>query len=264
MIDYDESLSSYGPLAAYYDLLMEHVDYEGWVSYALQRLGLPQKASLPAEGGGEPPLILDLACGTGTIAVALARRGYRVVGVDRSEEMLAVADEKARRAGVKVLWTLQDMRRFQLAEQADAAVCLFDSLNYLVDEGDLERAFRQTAAALKPGALMVFDLHTESRLREYGESLFVDSGEEVAYIWENEYDEELRLCTMAITLFVRDGDGRYTRYDEVHLERAFTPAEVEAALKRTGFELLGVYGELSQAHPTPDEGRIFYVVRRTG
>lgn len=259
----DDSVS-YRPLAAYYDHLMAHVDYEAWVVYVLERLGLPRRAPSRATEGAEPPVILDLACGTGTIAVSLARRGYRVVGVDRSEEMLAVADEKARRAGVKIQWTLQDMRRFRLPYKVDAAVSLFDSFNYLVEDGDLEKALAQTAKALKPGAPLVFDLHTESRLREYGESLFADSGEEVSYIWESEYDEKLRLCTMAVALFVRGTDGRYTRHDEVHMERAFTPHEVEAALGRSGFELLGVFGELSQEHPRSDEGRVFYVARRTG
>lgn len=264
MSDYDNFPINYRPLAAYYDHLMAHVDYEAWVAYVLERLGLPGRAPSLGKARGDSPIILDLACGTGTIAVSLARRGYRVVGVDRSAEMLAVAEEKARRARVRIQWTMQDMRSFVLPYEVDAAVCLFDSLNYLVEDGDLERALVQSAAALKPGAPMVFDLHTESRLREYGESVFADGGDEVAYIWESEYDEELRRCTMAVSLFVRGADGRYTRYDEVHVERAFTEEEVKAALGRAGFELLGVYGELSQAHPTPDEGRVFYVVRRTG
>lgn len=264
MSDYNDHLTSYKPLAAYYDRLMEHVDYEAWVTYALDLLGLPERAPVLADSGDDPPLILDLACGTGTIAVALAERGYRVVGVDRSEEMLAVADEKARRARVDVTWTLQDLRSFELPEPVDAAVCLFDSLNYLIGEGDLERALKRAAASLKPGAPMLFDLHTDSRLREYGESTFTVTDDDVAYIWESEYDEELALCTMEVTLFVQGDDGRYTRYDEVHQERAFTREEVAAALDQAGLELLGVYGELSQAHPTPDEGRIFYVVRRAG
>ena len=146
MNEYDHP-ASYRPLAAYHDLLMAHVDYEEWVAYVLDRLGLPQRVPVDSESGDEPPALLDLACGTGTIAVALAQRGYRVIGVDRSEEMLAVAEEKARRAGVDLFLICQDMRSFELAEQVDAALSLFDSLNYLVEEGDLTRALTQTAAA---------------------------------------------------------------------------------------------------------------------
>jgi SAM-dependent methyltransferases related to tRNA (uracil-5-)-methyltransferase len=251
--------ASYRPLAAYYDQLMAHVDYEAWVDYALRRLNLPLRAP---RRGGEPPLILDLACGTGTISVALARRGYRVIGVDRSPEMLAVAEEKARRAGVGIFFTCQDLREFELAEPGDAAICLFDSLNYLTGDGDLEKAFRQAAASLAPRALLLFDLHTEYRLREYGETTFADGGEDVAYIWESAYDPERRLCTMYLSLFARQGDGRYVRYDEVHEERAFTRDEVLDALAATGWTLVGEFGELSDERPRSDEGRIFYLARR--
>lgn len=251
--------ASYRPLAAYYDQLMAHVDYEAWVDYALRRLNLPLRAP---RRGGEPPLILDLACGTGTISVALARRGYRVIGVDRSLEMLAVAEEKARRAGVGIFFTCQDLREFELAEPGDAAICLFDSLNYLTGDGDLEKALRQAAASLAPRALLLFDLHTEYRLREYGETIFADGGEDVAYIWESAYDPERRLCTMYLSLFARQGDGRYVRYDEVHEERAFTRDEVLDALAATGWTLVGEFGELSDERPRSDEGRIFYLARR--
>lgn len=253
---------SYRPLAAYYDRLMAHVDYDAWVTYALHRLELPPRAA--QRDGQDPPLILDLACGTGTFSVALARRGYRIIGVDRSDEMLAVADEKARQAGVQVFFTCQDVREFEVAEQADAAVCLFDSLNYLTDEGGLEKALAQIAAALVPGAPFLFDLHTEYRLREYGETTFADGGEDVAYIWESEYDPARRLCTMMVSLFVQGEDGRYTRYDEVHEERAFTRHEVITALAETGWTLAGEFGELSEARHRPDEGRIFYLARRGG
>src|SRR5690606_37455499 len=252
---------SYRWLAAHYDRLMSHVDYGAWVSYALKRLELAPAAEEPGEGR-EPPLILDLACGTGTFAVELARRGFRVIGLDASEEMLAVADAKARQAGVDVFFTCQDLTAFELAEEADAAVCFFDSLNYLTRVEELEQALACTARALRPGAPFLFDLHTEDRLREYGASTFGDSGEDVAYLWESEYDEERRLCTMYLTLFVREADGRYARFDEVHEQLAHAGPEVTRALERAGFQLEGVLGELTEEKPRPGEGRVFYLARR--
>lgn len=254
--------TSYRALAPYYDRLMTHVDYAAWVSFALDRLGLPRRVRKASAERRKAPLVLDLACGTGTIAVELARRGYRVIGLDLSEEMLAVADAKARQAGVEVFFTRQDLRSFRLPEKADAAVCLFDSLNYLTSPEDLEKAFRRVAAALAAGAPFLFDLHTEYRLRWYGETTFAYRGDDIAYIWESEYDPEKRLCTMELTLFVRQPDGRYARFEEVHEERAHTSGEVESALRRAGLELVGVYGELSCEPPRPDEGRVFYLVRR--
>lgn len=260
-MDGRDERASYGPLAAYYDVLMTHVDYSAWVSFALARLGLP--ARVDAAGSSLPaPRVLDLACGTGTIAVELARRGYRVIGLDISEEMLAVADAKAREAGVEVFFTCQDLRAFRLPEEADAAVCLFDSLNYLTSPKELGEALECVARALRPGAPFLFDLHTEVRLREYGENTYGYSGDAVAYLWESEYDEEQRLCTMSLTLFAREPDGRYARFDEVHEERAHTRDEVEAALRQGGFELLNIFGELTARPPTPREGRVFYLARR--
>jgi len=252
--------TSYGVLAAYYDQLMTHVDYGAWVSFALGRLGLHSRVRRGKSG--ERPLILDLACGTGSFSVQLAKRGYRVIGVDASEEMLAVADAKARQAGVEVLFTCQDLRRLRLPHEGDAAVCLFDSLNYLTSPEDLQKALLRIARALRPGAPFLFDLHTECRLRHYGETTFGYSGEDVSYIWESEYDEQRRLCTMGVTLFVREPDGRYARYDEVHEERAHTPEEIQVALERAGFRLEAVYGELTLEPPRPGEGRVFYLVRR--
>jgi len=241
---------------------MAHVDYEAWVVFVARLLGVRPEA------GGAPPRLLDLACGTGTFSVAFARRGFDVVAVDASPEMLAVAEEKARRHGVRsILFTCQDLTEFAVDEPADAAIALFDSLNYLVDDGALEKALDRVAKALKPGAPFVFDLNTEARLREYAESVFVDRGDEVAYIWESEFDGERKVCAMHLTLFVAKGgpaSGLYTRCDEVHLERAFDPDHVARALEGAGFAVEGIYGELELRPPAPEEGRCFYLARRTG
>lgn len=253
---------AYGGLAPYYDVLMAHVDYEGWVQFVARLLGIG-----PAAAAARPRL-LDLACGTGTFSVAFARRGFDVVAIDASPEMLAVAEEKARREGIgSILFTCQDLTEFSVDEPADAAISLFDSLNYLVDDGALEKALERVARALKPGAPFVFDLHTQARFREYAESVFVERGDEVAYIWESEFDEERKVCAMHLTLFAAKGgpsSGLYARYDEVHLERAFEPDHVVKALEDAGFEVEGIFGELELRPPAPDEGRCFYLARRRG
>ena len=252
----------YEHLAPYYDLLMAHVDYQAWVRFVARLLGVRPEA------GGARPRLLDLACGTGTFSVAFARRGFDVVAVDASPAMLAVAEEKARRHGAgAIVFTCQELTEFEVDEPADAAIALFDSLNYLVDDGALEKALERAAKALKPGAPFVFDLHTEARFREYAESVFVERGEEVAYIWESEFDEERKVCAMHLTLFVAQGapsSGLYSRFDEMHLERAFHPDHVARALEDAGFTIEGIYGELELRPPAPDEGRCFYLVRRRG
>lgn len=303
-------------LAHYYDRLMSHVDYDAWVDRSLTWLGLP----LCWKGTSPPPLILDLACGTGTATVLLAQRGYRVIGVDRSEDMLARARAKAEAAGVKPLLLQQSLETFTVDEPADAAICHFDSLNYLIEDGALQAALAQTAAALKPGTPFLFDLHTERRLREYGENTFASDEGDVAYIWESEYDERRKICAMYLTLFAveeadggwAEGDGiaeqhgvserhgdaahnggavaqgdaerlggavrhggaerpvspgscaplRYRRFDELHVERAYSRAEVRRALAQTGFRVEQIFGEEGDAPPSRRDGRIFYLVRR--
>lgn len=251
---------SYESLAPHYDRLMAHVDYEAWVRFVAELMGLR------LQKGGTKPRLLDLACGTGTFAVAFSQMGYEVIAIDASLEMLAVAEEKARRSAAgSILFTRQDLTEFVVDEPADGAVSLFDSLNYLIEDGALEKAFERVAEALRPGALFLFDLNTEARLRFYGESLFVLREEEIAYIWESEYDEERKVCAMHLTLFVEREEappGTYARFDEVHLERAYDPDHVISALGDAGFKLEGVFGELERRPPAPDEGRCFYLARK--
>src|SRR5690606_12855702 len=134
--------------------------------YALRRLGLPQTA--PVDGA----TLLDLGCGTGSVAVELAERGYRVIGIDGSIDMLAVAQRKVSERQVDVRLLHQGLTDFVLEAPVDGIVCLCDTLNYLTEDGQLQQALQRIAAGLKPGARALFDLHTEARLRELGESAF--------------------------------------------------------------------------------------------
>ena len=247
-------------LAAHYDALMAHVDYEAWAAYALRRLGLPDAA------GARAPSLLDLGCGTGSVAVALARRGYRVIGIDGSADMLAVARDKAERSGVELDLVQQDLTRFVLPEPVDGVLCLCDTLNYLTRPDQLAAAFGRIAAALKPGGRCVFDVHTPERLREMGESVYADETEDVAYIWQSDYDEESRVCTMHLTLFVavhKSGEGGlYRRFEEVHEERAYTDEEIAAAFHGAGLRLVGRYAMGSDAPPAAGADRIVYVVHK--
>src|SRR5690606_9414753 len=135
-------------------------------------------------------------------------------------------------------------------------------LNYLTRGEALEQALTRTARALRPGAPFLCDLHTEHRLRDYGASTLGGSGEGGAHLWGREHGEERRLCTMYLTLFVREADGRYARFDEVHEQRAHAGPEVTRALERAGFQLEGVFGELTEEKPRRGEGRVFYLARR--
>jgi len=252
----ETSLTSYSALAAYYDRLMAHIDYDAWADFALGVLAL-------SAAEGRRPLVLDLACGTGSIAVRLAAKGVDVIGIDASSEMLAVAEGKAREQNAPVTLSEQDLVSFELPVAADAAVCLFDSLNYLTSVRELEAALSRAARALRGGAPFLFDLQTEERLRRIGEETYADAEEDVAYVWRSGYDERRRICEMHLTLFAKDPvSGLFKRYDEIHYERAHSPAEVERALRAAGFALESRWETDPYEPGRPGTGRMFYLARR--
>ncbi len=183
--------------------------------------------------------VLDLACGTGSISYELASRGYRMVGADLSEEMLAVAEGKLREFAVPLYKA--DMRRLPALGDFEAVICLSDSMNYLANEeelaGVLEGLHRLTPK------LLIFDLNTPYYLSQVlGDNSFSHVEDDLAYVWDNSFDPEQGVCEMRLTFFVKSPGGpAYARFDEVHVEKAFKLARVRELLGETGWNLRGVY-----------------------
>jgi SAM-dependent methyltransferase len=226
----------YTAIAPYYDLLMRDVNYDKWVWYIEQLFERFRQ---------KPRRILDLACGTGTCSILLARQGYRVIGVDSSEAMLEVAREKVRKERLRIDLMHQKMEDFSLPRTVDAVVCLFDSVNYILDEQEMLSAYRCASDSLVPGGLFIFDMNTEYGLAEgWGDPEFVKEEEGMVSIWRNEYDRAGKLARLALTLFVAQGD-HYLRIDEVHLERAYSFRKVKRLLGQAGFADVNVYRHLT-------------------
>lgn len=207
--------------------------------------------------------VLDLACGTGTLALALARQGFRVTGVDASPAMLAAAQAKAADAGLSITFLCQDMRELRLSESVDLAVCFYDSINYLLSLEDLARTFGRVAAALAPGGLFVFDTTTPSMYESlHPGTHFAEVGGVVSVMVET-YEPETRLVTTDVNLFVPRGE-LYERIVERHVQRAYTEPEVGAALVAAGLREEGRYVCFGFDPPAPDTGRIAWVARKMG
>jgi SAM-dependent methyltransferase len=211
-----------------------------------------------------PTCILDIACGEGTFAVAATQLGYRVTGLDSSQEMLGCARERARNAGVNVNFVRADMRAIPFAGGFDLATCWFDSLNYLLAPGDLLKAFRGVAGALRQGGLFIFDMNTVH-------GLAVDWRENPCYIRNDtdtifevhrqDYDFETGVAHMHITGFVRDRDD-WTRIDEHHRERAYPQGEIQACLSNSEFQVLASWGSFrDRSEPTSESPRVWYVAK---
>jgi ubiquinone/menaquinone biosynthesis C-methylase UbiE len=214
-----------------------------------------------------PRRVLDVACGEGSFAIALAKKGIDVTGVDISSSMLEHAREMARKAGADVEFVHGDMRSLNFADSFDLATCWFDSLNYLTEPGDLRETFRSVHRALHAGGLFIFDMNTIYGLavnwREYPCYIQQDDNR-VFEIHRAEYDFESDIATMHITGFINSGGG-WERIDEEHHERGYSQDDVRDHLMNAGFQVLASWGSFSDmSEARPDSGRVWYVARRGG
>jgi len=212
-----------------------------------------------------PQMVLDIACGEGTFAVAMAKKGFRVTGVDQSPQMLQFARQRAERENVEVAFLLQDMRSLSFEERFDLVTCWFDSLNYLLELEDLQRTFAGVHRALKKAGLFIFDMNTIYGLAVDWQRYHCYVQQDTAELFEihfPSYDLQKNIAIMRITGFVKEGDG-WTRMDEVHKERGYTLEDIRQCLKEVGFQELACWGNLQEmSEPKPDSGRVWFVMQK--
>lgn len=248
-------MSSYTSLAECYDEFTGDVRYSIWADYLT---GLFDKYS-DKDGVHD---VLDLACGTGSLSVILAERGFDVIGTDASEDMLAEAQAKAWTvSGTPPMFLHQSMEKLDLYGTVDAAVCCLDSINYLTSRELLSQAFSRLKFFIRPGGLFIFDVNTDAKFRNLDGSVFLRENEDFFCTWSAEYDKDSQLCTFFYDIFKSCGE-LWSREQEEHTERAHSYDEIKNALENAEFSLLAVFGELSENPPADDEQRIFYVARR--
>jgi SAM-dependent methyltransferase len=243
---------TFGPVADYYDLLMSGVPYAFWVDY-VERVW--QRHDL------RPYTVLDLACGTGTVSRLMTRRAYDVTGVDLSSPMLAVARRRAVEEGLAIPFFHQDAADLSLTpRQFDAAVCLFDSLNYILDPGRLAQTYVRVFQHLAPGGSFLFDLNTEYALEQ---GMFNQScarkDEPLHYRWRSSYDSESRVCTVRMRFSYEGSDGERRSFSEVHRQRAYHKEEILQWLREAGFIQTFVYDAYSFEPAKRRSDRLFFL-----
>ena len=248
-------MDSYQFLAGCYDELTYDVPYPRWADYIekhFRRRGLPGN------------IVLDLACGTGSLTRELAQRGYEMIGVDLSPEMLAEAAEKNRDVGdIPPIFLCQPMEQLDLYGTIDACVCCLDSVNYVTSPKKLQKAFERVHLFLMPGGLFLFDINTPEKLQGLDGQVFLDETEDTYCVWRAEYSKRSRICSYFMDIFRLDPDsGQWDRGEELHEERAYTIPELTGFLEQAGFRDIKVYGELKLRPPVPNEGRVFFVARK--
>ena len=247
----------YTAIAGIYDKLNADIDYSSWADFV--------ESCFDKYLAARPELVLDLACGTGSMTLELASRGYDMIGVDGSEDMLSVAYERSEGKGI--LYLCQDMRSFELYGTVGAALSCLDSINYLLSEDDLKKTFSLVHNYLDPDGLFLFDVNTPYKFENvYGNNHYIfedtDSDGLTAYCgWQNEYDRESKLCNFYLSVFTKNEDGSYSRNDDEQTERCYSKNELRASLEKCGFEVLGFFGGFDFSEPVDDCER-WYVVAR--
>ena len=246
-------MASYEFLAQGYDELTRDVDYARWADYIekhFARLDRPVHT------------VLDLACGTGSLTLELARRGYALTGVDLSPDMLSVAEEKCRELEEPPFFLCQGMERLRVPARVDACVCCLDSVNYVLRPAALARAFARVYEALEPGGLFLFDADTPEKLSAMDGQVFLDETEDTYCVWRGEYSAKRRVCSFGMDVFRLEKGGLWRRGGELHQEYAYTMDELEGFLRAAGFGRVKQYGELRLRAPAEGEQRVFFTARK--
>ncbi len=246
---------SYGVFSEFYDALTANVSYDK-VSQVL--------GSLLTRYGKSRGLLLDLACGTGSVSVRMAQKGYEVIGVDLSPEMLSEAQNKAYSAGQNILFLCQDMTALDLYGTVDAAVCTLDGLCHLPDEESVQAALRKVSLFMNPGGVFLFDVNSVYKHRAVlGNNTFVYDTDDVYCVWQNTLLPDGVTVQMDLDFFEPVSDeGDYVRQSERFTERAYPRETLEAMLKKAGFTVLDVFDGYSgkPAHDTSE--RLLFAVRK--
>ncbi|HEY8363092.1 MAG TPA: methyltransferase domain-containing protein [Tissierellaceae bacterium] len=243
-------LNIYNKFAYLYDDLMEDVDYEKWFNYIEDIFKSYNKA---------PKKILEMACGTGNLSYYLGKSGYMLTCFDFSEDMLSKAYEKLRKLK-NVRLIRQDMVNFKFSETFDAVVSVCDSINYITDEKDLLKTFRNVWNHLEDGGIFIFDINSYYKLKDViGNNTFVEDRENVFYVWENYFDEETNICNFYLTFFVSEDGENFTRFDEEHRERAYKVEDIVNMLIESGFSSVDYYSAFTFDIPDEKTERINFV-----
>lgn len=238
----------YSEFAYVYDeLIREDIEYEKVCDFI---------ENIFTEYDKNPNLICDLACGTGNITIPMSRRGYDMIGVDISPEMLDVA--KSKQAGKDILFLCQDMKKLDLYGTCDAFLCMTDGFNYITGMKSLEYIFsRIRNCFIEPNGIFIFDVSSAYKYKNVlGNNTFICDKDDIFYTWENNYKEPM--CKMELNFFKKCGE-KYKRFSETQIQRAYTKNQICTLLKKSGFSQVDVYGGYTFDPPSSDENRLIFV-----
>ena len=272
-------MEAYTDFAGVYDTFMDNTPYQEWADFLtelIETYGISKRNRNGDNSGiseredgkseilsSERNLVLDLGCGTGTLTELLYRKGYDMIGVDNSEDMLNIAFAKGEKSGSEILYLCQDMRELDLYSTVGTVVCVCDSINYLLENDEVEDTFALINNYLYPGGLFIFDFNTVYKYEQViGDTTIAENREECSFIWENFYHEEERINEYDLTIFAKeDNCGLFRRFTETHLQRGYTLAEMKEFVERAGMEVALVLDADTRKAPTEVSERIYVLAR---
>lgn len=248
-------MEQYSDFAFIYDELMNDVDYNGWIKYIEEII---EKENVKVQN------ILELACGTGNLTIPLTKKNYDIAGIDISDQMLNVAREKAEKEGVELVLLQQDIAELDFdVTNLDCILCACDGFNYITYDDDLENVFAKSHELLKDDGLFIFDISSHYKLSTIlGNNMHGENREDISYLWQNYFDDEQNLIEMELAFFVKDANGKFDKFEEVHQQRAYTEDEIIESLQISGFTDIKVYGDFTFEKPKKDSERIFFVCKK--
>ncbi|MCM1542030.1 MAG: class I SAM-dependent methyltransferase [Blautia sp.] len=262
-------MDAYKDFSAVYDELMDNVPYGQWcdrLQELIEKYGV-SKPERDAENAlaSERNLVLDLGCGTGTLTEMMYRRGYDMIGVDVSREMLGAALEKREKSGDAILYLNQDMRELELYSTVGTVYSVCDSINYILDVDELLAVFSLVNNYLYPGGIFIFDFNTAYKYEEViGDTTIAENREDCSFIWENFYDPESGINEYDLTVFMKQEDGLFRRFEETHLQRGYRAEQMRALVERAGMKVLEMTDADTGAEVTAESQRIYLVAREQG
>ncbi|EHJ00194.1 Methyltransferase type 12 [Clostridium sp. DL-VIII] len=204
---------------------------------------------------------LDLACGTGNVAVRVAKYFKNIYAVDLSDDMLNIAFDKFKKNKVKAKVIRQDMSELNLNRKFNLITSVLDSTNYITEDEDLFDYFSSVYEHLKDDGLFIFDINSYYKLSTVlGNNIYTYSSEEIFYTWENSFEDDV--LNMFLTFFVKSENDLYEKFEEEHFERAYTEEYIEEALKKCKFNIINKFEGYSDENVKENSERILYVVTK--
>ncbi|MBR6223987.1 MAG: class I SAM-dependent methyltransferase [Lachnospiraceae bacterium] len=251
-------MEAYTSFAEVYDEFMDNVPYESWCEFIIERL---KEYGIVPEKNGERTILCDLGCGTGAMTRLLSKKGFDMIGIDNSSDMLDIAREYEYEEENGILYLMQDMREFELYGTVAAIVSSCDSINYVTDPKEMLKVFKLANNYLESEGLFIFDFHPRGYFKRLGSQTFAEDREDISFIWDNTYDDRTGINEYNLKLFFGREDGLYEKYEETHYQYAYELQTIKELVETAGMELLKVYGGYEDNDANEDSDRIVVIAR---